>query len=116
MKHMVIGMMEMLKGLKEQLNEKIENDEKVREVVASKDRTIVLEFTDEKTYILEVKDGVVLEPREGTLDEPTLYVKTDTGTMNKLIEKKMNPLMAYAMRKIKVEGPIDDIMVLKDLF
>ncbi|MGA1821821.1 MAG: SCP2 sterol-binding domain-containing protein [Thermoplasmatota archaeon] len=109
-------MLETLKGLRDQLNKKIENDEKVREVIASKDRTIVLEFTDEKTYVLEVKDGEVLEPREGTLEDPTLYVKTDIGTMNKLIEKKMNPLMAYAMRKIKVEGPIDDIMVLKDLF
>lgn len=109
-------MLETLKGLRDQLNEKIKKDEKVREVVASKDRTIVLEFTDDKTYVLEVKDGVVLEPHEGTLEDPTLYVKTDMGTMNKLIEKKMNPLMAYAMRKIKVEGPIDDIMVLKDLF
>jgi hypothetical protein len=28
----------------------------------------------------------------------------------------MNPLMAYAMKKIKVIGPMDDVIILKDFF
>jgi predicted aconitase with swiveling domain/putative sterol carrier protein len=109
-------MIEILRELSNEVNRRIAEDQNVRELITSKNRTIQLEFKDDKTYVLEVRDGVVMEPYEGTLDDPTLKVRTDAATLQKLIDKKLNPLMAYAMRKIKVEGPIDDIMILKDLF
>ena len=62
------------------------------------------------------RTGKALPPREGTIDDPTITVKTDTKTLDKLLQKKLNPLMAYAMKKIKVDGPMDDIMILKDFF
>ena len=109
-------MLDVLKEMAVNVNQKIETDPKVKEMAGSKDRTILLKFTDEKEYILEVKDGKVLEPREGTMDDATIVVKTDTKTFEKLVQKKLNPLMAYAMKKIKVIGPMDEIMILKDFF
>ncbi len=112
----VILMLEKLIALSKEVNSKIENDPKVREMAEEKDRTISLHFTDEKDYILEVKDGKLLVPREGKLEEPTLLVVTDTQTMQKILDKKLNPLMAYAMKKIKVKGPMEEVLLLKDFF
>jgi putative sterol carrier protein len=109
-------MLDKLINLSKQVNKKIETDPKIREMAEEKDRTISLHFTDENDYILEVKDGKVLEPREGKLEDPTLLVITDTQTMQKILDKKLNPLMAYAMKKIKVKGPMDEVLLLKDFF
>ena len=109
-------MLDLLKEICRKVNEKIDTDEKMREMAKSKDRTIVLEFSDEGTYTIEVKGGRVLEPREGPVEKPTLRVRTDTGTMTKVMEKKMSPLYAYALKKLKVEGPLDEMMLLKDFF
>jgi len=109
-------MLDVLKEMVNNINRKIETEPKVREIAQSKDRTILLKFTDEGEYIIEVKDGKALEPRAGTMDNATIVVKTDTQTFDKLIQGKMNPLMAYAMKKIKVIGPMDDVIILKDFF
>lgn len=109
-------MLDVLKEMAVNVNQKIETDDKVKEMAEAKDRTILLKFSDEQEYILEVKGGKVLEPKEGTMDNATIVVITDTKTFEKLIQKKLNPLMAYAMKKIKVIGPMDDIMILKDFF
>jgi putative sterol carrier protein len=109
-------MLEQLKKMAINVNQKIETDPKVREMAEAKDRTILLKITDEGEYILELKDGKVLEPIEGTMDDATIVVKTDRATFDKLVQKKLNPLMAYAMKKIKVIGPMDDVMILKDFF
>ncbi len=110
-------MLDMLKEIAKTVNSKIEVDPDAKELMEAKDRTVALIFTDiDKSYVLSVKGGRMEEPYEGTMDSPTLTVTTDKETMIALIEKKLNPLMAYAMRKIKVEGPIDEVMVLKDFF
>jgi putative sterol carrier protein len=109
-------MLDVLKELVSNVNKKIETDPKVKEVAEAKDRTILLKFTDDSEYILEVVGGKVLEPREGTIDNATIVVKTDMATFDKLVTKKLNPLMAYAMKKIKVIGSMDDVMILKDFF
>ena len=113
----VMTMLDMLKEIAKTVNSRIEVDSDAKELMEAKDRTIVLIFTDlDKSYILSIKGGKMEEPHEGTIESPTLTVTTDKETMTALIEKKLNPLMAYAMRKIKIEGPIDEVMVMKDFF
>ena len=109
-------MLDVLNNMVENVNKKIEAEPKIREIAEAKDRTLLLKFTDEKEYIIEIKDGKVLDAREGTMDNATVVVKTDVATFQKMIQKKLNPLMAYAMKKIKVIGQMDDIMILKDFF
>jgi putative sterol carrier protein len=109
-----MSMMETLQGMCKEVNRRIDTDPRVRDVANQKDRLMVLEFSDERTYTLEVKGGRMLEPREGGVDSPTIRVITDTQTFEKVLNKKMNPLMAYAMKKIKAVGPLDEVMVLKD--
>jgi putative sterol carrier protein len=109
-------MLDVLNGICIRVNEKIGTDEKMREMASAKDRTIVLDFTDGGTYTIEILKGKVLPPREGSVEHPTLKVRTDIQTMTKIIEKKMSPLYAYALKKIKVEGPLDEVMLLKDFF
>jgi len=109
-------MLDVLNNMVVNVNKKIDAEPKIRESAKAKDRTLLLKFTDEKEYIIEIKDGKVLDAREGTMDNATVVVKTDVATFQKMIQKKLNPLMAYAMKKIKVIGQMDDIMILKDFF
>lgn len=109
-------MLDELTKIVDNVNGKIESDEKVRKMAEAKDRKIQLVFTDDSSYVVEIKEGKALPPWEGTIDDPTITVKTDSKTLDKLLQKKLNPLMAYAMKKIKVDGPMDDIMILKDFF
>ena len=107
-------MMETLRSICKEANRRIETDPKVREMATAKDRTLVLQFTDEKTYTMELKGGKMLDPKEGDVQNPTLRVITDTQTLEKILNKKLNPLMAYATKKIKTVGPLDEVMLLKD--
>ncbi|MGA1792694.1 MAG: SCP2 sterol-binding domain-containing protein [Thermoplasmatota archaeon] len=109
-------MLDVLNNMVENVNKKIDTDPKIREIAEAKDRTLLLKFTDDKEYIIEIKDGRVLKAIEGTMDNATVVVKTDVATFQKMLDRKLNPLMAYAMKKIKVIGPMDDIMILKDFF
>jgi putative sterol carrier protein len=81
-------MIDELSKIVDNVNNKIESDEKVRSMAKAKDRKIQLVFTDEKTYVVEIKDGKALPPREEKIDDPTITVKTDTKTLDKLLQKK----------------------------
>ena len=111
-----MSMLEILREASVNLNSKAEKDERLNEFLKEKERTVVIQFTDGNSYILNVKDGRMQDPIEGTMDEPTLFVKTDVETFKKILDKELNPLMAYAMKKIKFKGPLEDIMLLKDIF
>jgi len=55
-------MLDVLRLMTRRVNEKIDSDEKMKEMAASRDRVIVLSFTDEKDYVIEIKDGKVNDP------------------------------------------------------
>lgn len=65
-------------------------------------------------FYVEVKDGqLYIEPYE-YYDRDAAFTCTPK-ILDKIIEKKLDPVAAYLAHKIKVEGDIDKALKLKDM-
>ena len=65
-------------------------------------------------FYVEVKDGeLFVEPYE-FYDRDAMFVASPE-TFMKIAEGKMDPIMAFTMQKLKVEGNIDKALRLKEL-
>lgn len=65
------------------------------------------------SFYVEVKDGVLyIEPYEFH-DRDAMFTCTP-GLLDKIIEKKQDPVAAFLAQKLKVEGNIDKALKLKD--
>lgn len=78
-------------------------------------KTLLFEFSDTKqTMALTVVDGnASLE--EKSVENPDVRLTTNTDTLAGIMDKKVNPMMAYMTRKIKVQGNQADLMQLQKL-
>ena len=78
-------------------------------------KTMLFEFPDTKqTMALTVVDGnATLE--EKSVENPDIKMTADTDTLAGILDKKVNPMMAYMTRKIKVQGNQADLMQLQKL-
>lgn len=69
----------------------------------------------EGIFYIEVKDGkIYVEPYEYYDRDAIIICKADT--LRKLAEGKLDPVKAYTLRKLKVEGNLDKALKLKSLF
>ena len=73
-----------------------------------------IEGEGEGIFYVEVKDGkLYIEPYE-YYDRDSIFIcKADT--LFKIIDGKLDPIMAFTMQKLKVEGDIGKALRLKDL-
>lgn len=68
----------------------------------------------EGIFYAEVKDGKLsIEPYEYYDRDATFICKADT--LLKIMDGKMDPVMAFTMQKLKVEGDIGKALRLKDM-
>ncbi len=52
----------------------------------------------------------------GGLDNPDITLFSDPETIAGIIEGKIKPMKAFALRKVRVKGEIEDILRLRKLF
>ena len=65
-------------------------------------------------FYVEVKDGVLhVEPYE-YFDRDAMFTAS-AETLMKIAEGKLDPVLAFTLQKLKVEGNIDKALKLKDL-
>lgn len=69
----------------------------------------------EGIFYIEVKDGkIYVEPYE-YYDRDAIFICT-ADTLRKLADGKLDPVKAYTLRKLKVEGSIEKALKLKSIF
>ena len=67
-----------------------------------------------KNIVLEVKEGqLYVEPYE-YFDRDAMFTAS-AETLMKIAEGKLDPVLAFTLQKLKVEGNIDKALKLKDL-
>lgn len=78
-------------------------------------KTLLFEFPDTKqAFLLTVVNGnATLEETAAT--NADLKVIANTDVLAGVMDKKVNPMMAYMTRKIKAEGSQEDLMKLQKL-
>ena len=106
-------MEELLKEWLEKAKKRMEEDEKFKKDLREFDGVFQLEITDGDSYHIALKDGEVGELTKGEVDNPRLKVTSDTQTMKALMTGEMGAMKAFALRKIKLDGSLEDIMRLR---
>ena len=78
-------------------------------------KTLLFDFSDTKQhFVLSVVNGnATLE--EKNIANPDIKVTTSTDVLAGIMDKKINPITSYMMRKIKAQGAQEDMMRLQQL-
>jgi putative sterol carrier protein len=78
-------------------------------------KTLLFDFPDTKqAYVLSVVNGnATIE--EKSIANPDIKVTSNTDVLAGIMDKKINPITAYMMRKIKAQGAQEDLMRLQKL-
>ena len=97
-------------------NKKVAEDEKLKGMVEGKERTVVMEVTDGESYNFELKDCTLQGPNKGDLEAPDVRVTADTATFTGIFDNEINPLKAYASKKLKLKASFGDLLLLQKLF
>ncbi len=85
--------------------------EKFRDVV----KKIQFDFSDTKEqYLLTIENGNATLSKE-SVSAPDVFISTTTEILAGIINKKINPVIAYSTRKIKVKGSMEDLLKLQKL-
>lgn len=66
------------------------------------------------TFYLEVKDGrLSVEPYD--YRDRDVCITCTADTLLKIADKKLDPVLAFTLHKLKIDGPLDKSLLLKQL-
>lgn len=105
----------LLQDLVRKFNEKVQADEKLQGELDGMDKKVLIDLESEK-YNFHMHDKMINDFQQGTIIDPDITLESDPETIQGLIEGKIKPMKAFALRKVRVKGEIDDILRLRKLF
>lgn len=62
-----------------------------------------------------MEDGKVKSISEESMESPDIQVTVESGVFIDIMNKKMNPMKAYTMGKLKAKGKLTDLLKLQKL-
>jgi hypothetical protein len=104
-----------LQGLMDKFNAKMANDKGFQEHWAGKERSIVLEFSDQGAIHLYLRDCQLTALGDGALPASDIRILTDSATFNAIINKKMSGMRAYVTQKLKIKASAEDMLAIRKL-
>jgi len=79
-------------------------------------RTIQFFFPDlQRTFVLNIASDGNAQLAEKTLSQPDITVTTSSDTLAGILDRKINPELAFITRKLKVSGKMEDLLKLQKL-
>ena len=79
-------------------------------------RTIQFIFPDlQRNFVLSIAPDVSATLTEETLPQPDIKVTTSSDTLAGILDRKVNPELAFVTRKLKVSGKMEDLLKLQKL-
>lgn len=96
-------------------NAKVDRDEQLCTELNGMDKKVLLDLEAEK-YNFHLYCNKIQDFRTGTIDAPDITVLTDPETFRGIMEGKIKPMKAFALRKVRIKGNIDDVLRLRKLF
>jgi putative sterol carrier protein len=97
-------------------NGKVATDEKLRSDLTGISRSIVLRLDDGRRFNFQLSDCHVGKPNIGDLDKPDISIESDEATLEALYKKELRPMKAFAMRKIRIDSSVEDLLRLRKFF
>ncbi len=100
----------------EKFNKKSSEDPKLAKELAGIRRSVLIEVTDGDSFNFVLDNAKVGELLKGKIDNPDILVVASTETFNQLQSGELRVMKAYAMRKIQVKAPLEDVLRLRKFF
>ncbi len=79
-------------------------------------RTIQFFFPDlQRTFVLSIAHDGNAQLAEKTVPQPDITVTTSSETLAGVLDRKINPEVAFITRKLKVSGKMEDLLKLQKM-
>ena len=79
-------------------------------------RVLLFRFTDaNEDWLIRAVDGKEVTLVKDTLANPDITITTTTDVLAGIMERRINAITAYMLRKIQVKGPMEDLKKLQKL-
>ncbi len=79
-------------------------------------RTIQFMFTDlQRSFVLSIAQDGYATLTEETVPQPDINVTTSSDILAGILDRKVNPELAFITRKLKVSGTMEDLLKLQKL-
>jgi len=111
-----IIMEEQIQKLIDDFNERAKTDEKLKESLKGKVRSVLITFTDGESYNFRLEECQLVDFKVGALGKADIMVTSDMATFQAILNKEISPLKAYASKKIKFKASLSDLLTLKKFF
>lgn len=99
----------------DRFHEKMENDPELKKNIEPLTKVFALDLGDE-SYTLKLKDARIYSFEPGLASDADVTMTTTPENLSALIDGTLRPMRAYALKKVRIKGRLDDLMFLKKLF
>jgi putative sterol carrier protein len=96
-------------------NAKVQADPSFKREVQGMNRKVNVDLGEERYHFIlsgERIEGVV----DGLLPDPDMTICTDVVTFHQLYTGEMKPMKAWALKKVRVKGSLEDVLKLRKFF
>jgi len=91
-------------------------DPSVQDSMKGFTKTMQFSFTDLKEdYVFNIDDGKLVSVEKKSLPNANIIITVANSLMEGIMNKTSNPMTAYMTGKLKVKGPMDDLMRMQKL-
>ena len=98
-----------------QFNAKVDCDPSLRKELTGIRKKVQVDLGAEKYYFI-LEDCKVEGVCEGSVPNPDITIISDEETVRQLHSREMKIMKAWALKKIRVKGSLEDIMRLRKFF
>ena len=105
----------MLEDLIVRFNRRMENDEQLQNELDGMRKSVQLDL-DSEQYHFMLENRSIDCLCEGKIENPDITLISDPETLQGIIEGKIKPIKAFALRKVRIKGQIEDMLRLRKLF
>ena len=97
-------------------NDKAATDEKLQSELAGISRTILLKLDDGRSFHFSLSDGKASDLRVGDIKDPDICLESDENTILALYRREMRVMKALALKKLRVDSSLEDMLRLRKFF
>jgi putative sterol carrier protein len=96
-------------------NAKVEKDDNLQKELECVKKKANVDLGTE-SYSFELSCSKIHSLREGLVPDADIVIISDPKTVEDLIKGDMKPMKAWALKKIKIKGSLEDVMRLRKFF
>jgi putative sterol carrier protein len=110
-----MSMKETFESLIAKFNGKVESDPKLAHELDGITKKVNIDLKSEH-YSFMLKDARAQAFADGHLDDADVTIISDPETVQGLLDRRIRPMKAFALKKVRIKGSIEDVMHLRKLF